>query len=311
MLQRQEKVVIAGDGTRLYARETRGPNATGVPLLCANGIGVSTIFYKYVEQHFPATRPVICFDYRGHGKSEYPRDLEDLTMEANAEDMRRVLDAFGHEKAICLGHSMGTQVIYTFAHQFPERTAMLVPILGGFGRPVHTFLNAELPSLLGFLIGHKVTTTMPEVLQRGQKQMLSSKLGRKIASRLARLSGVVSATRMPQVDLDAYMDHFGSFAPLVFFRMAEKMAAHSAEPWLPDIVAPTLIIAGEHDLFTPMHLSEEAARRLPTCKLVVLVDGSHAGIVEQPDLIHQEIDAYIVEHELDAERAPARAAQVA
>lgn len=311
MLQRQEKVVIAGDGTRLYARETRRPDATGVPLLCANGIGVSTIFYKYVEEHFPSTRPVITFDYRGHGKSEYPRDLDDLTMEANAEDMRRVLDAFGHEKAICLGHSMGCQVIYTFAHLFPERTAMLVPILGGFGRPVHTFLNAELPSLIGFLIGHKVTTTMPEFLLRGQKRMLTSCLGRKVASRLARLSGVVSATRMPQVDLDAYLNHFGSFAPLVFFRMAEKMAAHSAEQFLPGIEAPTLVIAGENDLFTPMFLSEEAARLLPTSKLVVLVEGSHAGIVEQPDLIHREIAAYIAEHKLDEKQAPAQATRVA
>jgi pimeloyl-ACP methyl ester carboxylesterase len=311
MLQRQEKLVIAGDGTRLYARETRGPDATGVPLLCANGIGVSTIFYKYVEQHFPSTRPVITFDYRGHGKSEYPRDLDDLTMEGCAEDMRRVLDAFGYEKAVCLGHSMGCQVIYTFAHLFPERTAMLVPILGGFGRPVHTFLNAELPSLIGFLIGHKVTTLMPEFLLRGQRQMLGSTLGRSVASRLARLSGIVSDTRMPQVDLDAYLDHFGSFAPLVFFRMAEKMAAHTAEPWLPDIEAPTLVIAGENDLFTPMHLSEQAAKLLPTSKLVVLVEGSHAGIVEQPDLIHREIDAYIAENALDEQLSPAHATRVA
>jgi pimeloyl-ACP methyl ester carboxylesterase len=318
MLCRTEKVVIAGDGTRLYARETRTiggmgddkGGASGVPMLCANGIGVSTIFWKYLEQHFPQTRPVITWDYRGHGNSEFPRDLDDLTIEASAGDMAKVLAAFGHERAIVLGHSMGCQVIYTFAHLYPEKTAMLVPILGGYGRPVHSFLDAELPSLIGFMIGHRLTTLMPNVLQRGQQRMLTGKRGRRIASKLARLSGLVHADRMPQVDLDAYLNHFGSFPPLVFFRMAEKMASHTAEPWLPSITAPALVIAGERDLFTPLHLSELAADRMPNARLFVLQEGSHAAIVEQPELIHAEIEATIADHEVDA--APrAEAAQVA
>lgn len=312
MRSRQEKVVIAGDGTRLYARETRAPGATGVPMLCANGIGVSTIFWKYVEEHFPASRPVITWDYKGHGNSEFPRDLDGLTMEANAGDMARVLEAFGHERAILLGHSMGCQVVYTFAHLFPEKTAMLVPLLGGYGRPVHSFLDAQLTSLIGFMVAHRVTTLMPNVLQRSQARLLTGRRGRSVASKLARLSGLVHSERMPQVDLEAYLDHFGNFPPLVFFRMAEHMASHTAEPWLPTIQAPTLVIAGERDLFTPLHLSEFAADRLPNARLLVLREGSHAAIVEQPELIHREIEVTIAEHRVD-EAAPALAesAQVA
>ena len=77
--------MIAGDGTRLYTRETRGPNAAGTPIVCANGIGVGTFFWPYLEAHFAATRPVVCWDYRGHDKSEFPRDLTRLTIEETAE----------------------------------------------------------------------------------------------------------------------------------------------------------------------------------------------------------------------------------
>ena len=72
-------------------------------MICANGIGVSTFFWKYVEERYADSRPVIVWDYRGHGRSDYPQDLDDLTMESNAADLAAVLDAFGYERAVLLG----------------------------------------------------------------------------------------------------------------------------------------------------------------------------------------------------------------
>jgi pimeloyl-ACP methyl ester carboxylesterase len=299
MRRRTETTVLAGDGTRLYARETRGPQAQGTPIVCANGIGVSTLFWHYVEDHFSPTRPVICWDYPGHGESEFPRDLDALSMEDMADDLGRVLSAFGHERAIVMGHSMGCQVTYEFANRHPQRAAMLVPMLGTIGNPVHTFLGMEKVSLLGFMVGHAVATTIPDAIGRGQLRLIGSRRLRPVLSRLARLSGLVHAERMPQADLEAYMDHFASFPPLVFFRMAEKMASHSADPYLEQIEAPTLVIAGELDLFTPFAKSEEAAQRIPTAKLLTLAAGSHAALVEQPDRIHAEIESFILEHSVD------------
>lgn len=300
MRTRVEKVVIAGDGTRLYARQTAGRDAAGAPLICANGIGVSTFFWRYLEDHFSASRPVIVWDYRGHGQSEFPRDLDGLTMEACADDLRRVLDAFGHERGVLLGHSMGCQVIYTFAHHHPERAAMLVPMLGTYGRPVHTFFNMEVASLASFVVGHRVGVTMPDALARVKRRLIDSPRGRRVVSAIARLGRIVHPTAMKQADLDAYLDHMAEQSPLVFFRMAEKMAAHSAGPFLEQITAPTLIVAGEWDLFTPLSLSEEIADRLPNSRLLVLREGSHAALVEQPDLIHRELERFLAEHPVDA-----------
>lgn len=312
MRTRQEKLVRAGDGTALYARQTQGPQATATPIICANGIGVSTFFWRYLEDHFSPTRPVIVWDYRGHGESERPRDMDGLTIEANADDLRRVLDAFGHERAILCGHSMGCQVIYTFGHRWPERAATLVPMLGTYGRPVHTFMDREASSVAAFLIGHWCGTRATRILSRSQRRLLTHPLGRRVASRLARLSGLVHATDMPQQDLENYLDHFAAFCPSVFFRMAEKMATHTAGPYLERIVAPTLVVAGERDLFTPLWLSEEAADRLPRARLLVLREGSHAALVEQPAVLHRAIEEFLVEHGVDAGPAPAaRASRVA
>jgi len=307
MRVRLEKTVLAGDGTRLYARQTAASGARGLPMICANGIGVSTFFWKYIEEAFSASRPVIAWDYRGHGKSEFPRDLDDLTMEAMGDDLLRVLEAFGHERAILLGHSMGCQVIYGFALRYPQRTAMLVPMLGTYGRPVHTFLDRERISVLCFMLGHRLGTLLHGPLGRGQRAMLTSPTGRRLACKLARAGGLVHPARMPQRDLEDYLDHFAEFSPLVFFRMAEKMATHSVGRELERIAAPTLVVAGERDIFTPFYLSQEAAERIPQGRLLVLLRGSHAGLVEQPDLIRDAIDEMIAEQELDrsGEAAPA------
>ena len=298
MRQRTERWVQAGDGTWLYARETRGPDAGGVPILCANGIGVGTFFWVYVEERFSPERPVICFDYRGHDKSEFPRDLDDLSVESCAQDLLRVLDAFGYERAILLGHSMGCQVIYTAAHLAPARVAGLVPMLGTFGYPVHTFLDQETLSLLSFLIGHKVGLSIPDAISRAHQALVHSSRGRRAVAWLARRVGLIHETDMPQKDLDAYLDHLAALSPVVFLRLAEKMAVHSAGPWLPEIQAPTLVVAGTHDVFTPLYLSEEAADRLPRARLLVLQDGSHAALVEQPERIAAELDRFLAEHGL-------------
>lgn len=309
MRTRVEKVVIAGDGTRLYARQTAGRSARGLPMICANGIGVSTGFWRYLEDHFSQTRPVIVWDYRGHGLSEFPRDLDGLTMEAMADDLRRVLDAFGHDRAILFGHSMGCQVIYQFARQSAARAAMLVPMLGTYGRPVHTFFNLEVASLVSFIVGHRVGVTMPNLLGAAQRRVIESPRGRRLVSAIARLGKIVHPQAMPQEDLDVYLRHIVQLSPLVFFRMAEKMATHSVGPYLTSIESPTLVVAGEWDLFTPLWLSEEIADRLPRSRLLVLREGSHAALVEQPDLIHREVETFMTEHAVDAPaEAPAAAA---
>ena len=293
--------MLATDGTRLWARETRAPGATGTPMICANGIGVSTIFWRYVEDRYSRERPVITWDYKGHGNSEFPRDLDGLTMEANADDMAAVLDAFGYERAILLGHSMGCQVIYEFAHRHAARAVMLVPMLGTYGRPVHTFLDQELPSLIGFVVSYHVGLLTPNVVSRAKRKLFASRRGRAVASKLARLAGLVHHSHMPQECLEDYLDHFAIQSPVVFLRMAEHMASHSAEHYLGELEVPTLVVAGGLDIFTPLYLSEEVAARLPEAELLVLPEGSHAALVEQPDVIHDRITTFMKARELDGQ----------
>ena len=122
--------------------------------------------------------------------------------------------------------------------------------------------------------------------------------------KLARLTGIVDK-RMPDQDLDAYLRHMGALSPIVFLKMAECMAAHSAGPYLRSIHAPTLVVAGERDVFTPMWCSEEIVREMPRAKLLVLREGSHAALVEQPEAVRDAVEGFLAEVAAPAAEAAA------
>jgi pimeloyl-ACP methyl ester carboxylesterase len=65
---------------------------------------------------------VIAYDARGHGHSE-PGDVYDYP--ALADDLERVLDEAGTERAVLAGASMGGHTIIRFALDHPERVAAM------------------------------------------------------------------------------------------------------------------------------------------------------------------------------------------
>jgi pimeloyl-ACP methyl ester carboxylesterase len=91
------------------------------------------------------------------------------------------------------------------------------------------------------------------------------------------------------------MEHLGHMDARVFLRMVDLMADHDLEDWLPNVKVPTLVIAGEKDLFTPLHRSYRMAELIDDSELLVLAEASHAAIVEHPQTINQRIDRFIEE----------------
>jgi class 3 adenylate cyclase len=66
---------------------------------------------------------LVLFDKRGTGLSDRPRTL---TLEAQMDDIRAVLDAVGSDRAALLGAVQGSQLCALFAATYPERTQALL-----------------------------------------------------------------------------------------------------------------------------------------------------------------------------------------
>lgn len=279
----------ATDGQPLaYARAHPQPSAT--PLVCANGVGVSTFFWDYVGAYFSPDRTVVVWDYPGHGASAPPLDARSLSLPRLADELLRVMDACQLERAALLGHSLGSQVILEAAHRYPDRVAALVPMLGAYAHPADTFLHPSVGRHL-FSLAYAAGNAAPAGLVRA----IQGLIGQPIAWPIARRSGLIHPDFARRRDLIPYLKNLAQQDLQVFLEVVRHAQAHDAGPFLGSIQVPTLVVSGERDWFTPERLSAELATRVPGAERLSIPGGSHAALVEQPELINLRLDKFLRE----------------
>jgi pimeloyl-ACP methyl ester carboxylesterase len=89
--------------------------------------------------------------------------------------------------------------------------------------------------------------------------------------------------------------HLSRMDPLVFLRTLQSAADHTAWDHLGRIDVPTLIIAADHDKFTPLWLSQRMHRAIPASEILVVPSGSHTAVIELPELIALRIERFLKE----------------
>lgn len=277
----------ADDGQRLAVSST---GEGRIAVVCANGIGVSTFFWKYIRRYFQESMNVVTWDYRGHGKSPLPEDFASLTIEQMAHDMRAVMDHVGVDKALFVGHSMGSQVILEFLRQYPDRTLGLVPLLGTYAKPVNTFFGTRLFGRL-FPYVFPLARRVPRLIEAANRATASGPFAFEAARRI----GILNPCLCKREDMDPYFEHLGQLDMRVFMTLLADMADHSTADILDRIEVPVLVVGGEQDLFTPVWLSHEMHELIPGSELLIIPGGSHAALVEQPELINLRIEKFIHE----------------
>ncbi len=280
--------MLTPEQTRIYY----SISGEGPAIVLSNGIGVAASNFwsgicNALSKHFT----VIRWDYRGHGRSDPPAHPENLDILTCAEDLNRLLEHLQIPKAVLVGHSMGVQVILEFYKHFPEKVVALIPILGTFEHPFNTFMRFEKSSEIFDIISSWSLDNMDWAAK-----FWPHLFHRFLSSRLALLIKLVHPSLFPKLLLEEYVDHMRRLDPRVFFHLARHMQAHSASDILEKIEVPCLIFAGEYDLFTPIELSMEMYQRIPNAEFQLIKHGTHAALVEQPDLFWMRMLLFFETH---------------
>jgi len=287
MKGRERTSVSSYDGTEISFL-TEGD---GFPLVLCNGILCSIGYWVYLRAFFRSRTRLVLWDYRGHGRSGLPRHPWNVTLGSHRSDLLTVLDAAGVRKAILIGHSMGVQVILEFYRSHPERVAGLIPVCGTYGHPFRTFYGTSWTERLLqplFRQGERFSDPFARIV----KPLLTSPL----APALARLSGSIHWYLCPGNIMKDYFQHLASLDVKTAFRLAQAMGEHSAEDMLERVLVPTLVIAGEKDLFTPVWVAERMATAIPKAELLVMPEGTHTALVENPLLMNLRIEVFLRDH---------------
>jgi pimeloyl-ACP methyl ester carboxylesterase len=282
----KEGRVVVDDGTPIaYThRNADGPNAT---IVLANGWSCSDAYWGPIVPLLEAAgHPILLADTRGHGRSGLPRDpgrgaanlrVADVSMARIAADLLAVADDAGVDRFVVVGHSMGVQTGLEVCRAAPERVLGLVLVAGTAENPAKTFYGTSIGDAL-FPITATVARWLPELLVPVQLAFGPATVGHSLA-RLARAAG----PRATIEDLRPYLAHLRTIDPAVVVLMAQAMREHSAVDLLPEIAAPTLVVAAGADVFTPARCSEALHHGIAGSELLRFPGAGHTLPIEEPE----------------------------
>ena len=267
------------------------PEAGRPPLVMVHGwmdVGAS---FQFVVDALAADREVIALDWRGFGLSEttgadcywFPDYLGDLDA---------LLDAVSPDAPVdLLGHSMGGNVVMSYAGVRPQRVRRLVN-LEGFGMP--DVAPAAAPERLAKWLDElkDPPTLRPYATQAEVAERLRKTNPRLAADKAAWLAAHWARSTPGGFVLNADPAH--KLANPVLYRKAEVLACWQR------IAAPTLWVEGSAEQLTrvwgPRYPREEFEARLalvPDLQRSVLQDAGHMLHHDQPEALAARLEAFL------------------
>lgn len=285
-LDHEPELIRSFDGTVLSVHVMGdGP---GTPLLIANGIGANLAIWRRSLLDVARTRTIVAWDHRGTFDSGEPKS-ERIDAGAHAEDAMAALDHVGVDRFALASWSTGGRIALEVAHRYPDHVSGLVLICGTYGYALSRFLrHLEMPSAMPLVAS--VAKHFSGLLQGPLRGLVS----RPEIVGLIRQSGFIAAT----ADTHALVDFIRGMAACdlrTILKMFEAVAGDPAPGALQSIEAPTLVVAGERDSFTPLQQMEETAEAIPGARLEVYERATHYLPIEYPARLSDDLRSFLAD----------------
>ena len=249
------------DGAQIYYEI----DGSGPPVVLIHGALSDTRIWEPQVGPLAERFTVVRFDQRGFGRSTLPP-----TPYRSHEDFRRIFEALRLDRPHVVASSMGGRFALDYAVTYPEALRSLVVHVGGISGDEY-----QDPSVLeGY-------APIAQAVARGDLDE---------AMRL-----VLDVPPMRRAAAD----------PEVRARLETIIGDHAwrsfqePDPWLDtetpaidhlgDILVPTLVITGEHDIPDHHRQARLLANGIPNARLIVIPGASHMVYMEQPALFNEAV----------------------
>ena len=210
---------------------------------------------------------VIRFDMRGHGKTPPPPGGQ-FSLQQLSGDIASVMDCLEIRKAHLVGASAGGIVCLRFAHDFPDRLHSLT-------------LVASTPRLAQMGASVDAGVWRRTLEESGTKAWLLSDAQKRFGPHAN--PGLV----------EWYAAEGAKTPADVVLALQDCLLREDLTPLLPEITAPTLILASSQDEITPLEIQRLMARQMPKATLQTFDAVGHNMKVEIPDLLAVRVQGFV------------------
>lgn len=216
---------------------------------------------------------LICPDNRGIADSELG-DPHELTIDAMASDLERLLDALQLDRTALAGWSMGGFVAQRFATRSPQRVEAMVLLSSAPGGP--DAVSAE-PHVWELLTDHAGTP------REQATRLISLLFPPTVAREIDRQFGEIVAEARAQL------------SPRALDAQERALAAWqaAAQPAPGRDAPPVLALCGSEDVVIPPQNSDLLAELWPHARAECLAGGGHAFMAQEPERVAGLIASFL------------------
>jgi pimeloyl-ACP methyl ester carboxylesterase len=263
------------DSLKVHFRD-EGVQTDSVPFVLIHGTGSSLHTYDEWTKELTHGRRVIRMDLPGFGLTG-PFSDGKYSIKRYVSVIRTLLDIREVERCVLAGNSLGGNIAWSFALQYPEKVKKLI-LIDASGYPYRSesvplaFRIAETP-----ILNKIITFITPRFMARKSIENVyfnKSKVTEELVDRYFELT-LREGNRQGLVDR---------------MSMERDSAAYLK---IPQIQQPTLILWGDHDFLIPVENAYRFQEDLPNDTLVIVTNSGHVPMEEDPQKSLEAVQAFI------------------
>jgi pimeloyl-ACP methyl ester carboxylesterase len=293
--------LISVNGVELEVYEA-GQQNKGKPIILCHGWPEHAFTWRYqIPALAAAGYHVIVPNQRGYGNSTCPTEITDYDIEHLTGDLVALLDHYGYDDAIFVGHDWGANVVWGLALLHPNRVNKIInlalPYQERTEQPWIEWMEAIFGSDFYFVHFNRQYGVADAILEENAAQFLRNLFRKNVPLampepgmmmiNLAKAETPLGEPLMSDEELAVYVSSFeqsGFTGSINWYRNLDRNW-HLLADVNPIIKQPTLMIHGEQDMIPKF---DRLAEFVPNVKVVSLNTG-HCIQQEKPEETNQLI----------------------
>lgn len=272
----------AGDGQAIPVRVI----GNGPPVVLVHGLGCSHRHWMPVAKRLARRRCVFAWDARGHGLCRPVNGA--ITLARLASDLREMLDHFGLDRSVLVGHSMGALTVMQYLRDHGTARVAAVALVDQSPRIVTDdewrlglFGGCSAPMLQGLIAGAR--QDLAETVLHEIEAVAGGWVRRRLAADAA--LGRWLRRWLHRVDVTSLLD------------LTESLATADFRASLRRLDAPLLVVLGRQSPhYAGLPLDAWYREAVPHAQVSVYARAGHSPHVTEPARFARELTQFLADH---------------